>query len=51
MADLSDLRMFAKKMPKIEVSTPIAGITSGNTKPNDPSAAEPKINAATKVTA
>ena len=39
------------KIPITAVITPIAGTTSGKTKPISPNAALPKIKAATKVTA
>ncbi|CAB5043431.1 unannotated protein [freshwater metagenome] len=54
MADIperSPLRGATAKMPITAVITPIAGTTSGNTKPSSPKAALPRINAATSVTA
>ena len=49
--DRSEGRGDTVKMPITAVITPMAGITSGRTRPNSPNAALPRINAATNTTA
>ena len=48
---MSPLLGATAKIPIIAVITPIAGIINGKTKPSEPNAAFPRINAATSVTA
>ena len=51
MPERSLARGETAKMPMTAVTTPIAGITSGRTRPSSPKAALPRMSAATSVTA
>ena len=51
MPERSLLRGETAKMPMTAVSTPIAGMMSGRTRPSSPNAALPRMSAATRVTA
>ncbi len=51
MPERSPVRGVTAKMPTTAVTTPIAGTTSGNTRPREPNAVVPRMRAATRVTA